>query len=614
MRSGVRTVWVVDDSPQEAEHARSALNGIYRTVTFADGSEVIERLAADEPPDVIVLDWVMPGVSGLDVCRFIRQQPGAAARVGVLLLTSHRSAAHVVEGLAAGANDYLSKPFANEELQARVASLIRSKELLERVESAEATVRGLLANVPDALLVMDAHGRLTYANDEGARILGHSPGALVGRPVAELIPDLDLQRLEPRAGPVIELPDVRVGDKTFAPTVRFLATDFAASTTIALRNVTERRRMEARRLDFYSIIAHDLRSPLSAVLLRTDLIQRRPREVMPAELIADIRKIENNVRSMVALINDFLDLARLEGGGYKLEREDVDAGALLASTVEDIRPLIEASRLTVEVELPSSPLLLAGERHRLVQVLTNLLSNAIKFTPPGGHITASARRNVDEIEIRVTDTGRGIPAQAIPTLFERYTRAAEKTSTGGTGLGLMIVREIVEAHGGTVEVTSQVGSGTTFTAKLPALIGQGGEAGWKHDVLVVDDEADVREALQFVLEASGYTVHSARDGLEALTKLRGGLVPRLVVLDVSMPVMTGPELLEAMRAEPRLARIPVCVMSGDLSALRVAPPGALVMQKPIQVDRLLDFLHRLAVGRLAAATASSSASASGSGH
>ena len=165
-----RRVWVVDDSDADASRARQALALDYDVETFADGAAVIERAATHPPADVIVLDWVMPGVTGLDVCRFLRASGGERARVGILLLSGHRESADVVEGLEAGANDYLTKPYADDELRARVGSLVRSRGLLERVEQSEDSVRTLLTQSPDALVVLDAHGKLTFANPEAEHV------------------------------------------------------------------------------------------------------------------------------------------------------------------------------------------------------------------------------------------------------------------------------------------------------------------------------------------------------------------------------------------------------------------------------------------------------------
>jgi two-component system phosphate regulon sensor histidine kinase PhoR len=579
------TVWIVDDSPSDAAFASKALAASYDVTTFHDGSAVLEALHASSPPDVVVLDWIMPGISGLEVCRFIRSASAPISKVVILLVTSYRATDQVVEGFAAGANDYLSKPYAVEELEARVGALARSRSMLTRVERAEEAVGRLLALTPDPMVVTDAHGRITFANSEAEQVLGPA-SRLLGRPIAEVVPNLRLGDVAGQRGGVLPLPDVTIGTDVFAPTVRLTPSDFEAAAMISLRDVTKRHREESRRLDFYSIMAHDMRSPLSSMLLRTDTMLSGRRGSLNPELTADLHKMQGYVRSMVALINDFLDLAQLDGGGYHLAREPFDLVALVRGAIDEIQPAIDAAGLVIEVITPAEPLPLNGDARRFMQVVVNLLSNAVKFTAAGGRITVTVEAGPYNARLTVADTGRGIAPDVVGLLFQRYSR---HTSDGtGSGLGLMIVREIVEAHGGTVEVASRLGEGSTFTLTVPREHVPGMDA----QILVVDDDADVRDTLEMLLASQGYTVATAENGQIALDRLRGGESPRVIVLDMLMPVMTGPELLERMVTDARLARIPVCAISGDLSILSHAPPGTLVLQKPVQIDRLLDFVAR----------------------
>ncbi len=583
-----RNVWIVDDSALDGERAMSALRADHAVELFSDGSVMLERLAAGTAPDVMVLDWVMPGLSGLELCQFIRTAEGSNPRIGLLLLTAHSDTEKVVQALDAGANDFLAKPYNDDELRARVAALLRNKAFLERVESAERNVRALLSDAPDALLAVDAEGRVTFANREAERAFSASSAELTGRTIEELLPELRLDAL--RMGgreTLLPLPDIKLHDQIYSPTVRVLPTDFAAARTLSLHNVTEHRRTEARRLDFYSIIAHDLRSPLSAMMLRTAAILSGRRGVLSAQLTDDMRKIDANVRSMVALINDFLDLARLEGAGYKIDREPVDVLALVRTTIDDVRPLAEESQLELVAELPEEGAVgIAADRRRLAQVLTNLLSNAIKFTPPGGRVAVRVRRDGEFVVIDVEDTGRGIGADALATLFERYTRVIDpQHQVAGTGLGLMIVREIVEAHGGTVTVRSAAGKGSTFSVRLPRdTVGSSARV----DLLIVDDDADVRESLVFVLEAEGYNVRSVADGAEALALLRR-LTPSAMLLDLMMPGMSGWQVLDRLREQPQLSRLPVCVISASIYKGEELP-NVTVLPKPIDVERLLAFV------------------------
>jgi PAS domain S-box-containing protein len=463
-------VWVVDDSPLDAERARQVLGQAYDVEVFADGSAMLEQLAGDHSPapDVLVLDWIMPGVSGIEVCRFLRAGHGSGPHLGILLLTMQMQTDAIVEGLAAGANDYLVKPYADPELRARVDALVRWNKLLDRAQKAEASVLQLLEHAPDPLISVDRNHCISYVNAEAQRVLGETARDLAGRPLLEVLPALSVEVLTDAARVSLPMTDIQIGEQVFSPTVRSLPSSGEASLTIALRDVTLRRRKEARRLDFYSIIAHDLRSPLGAMLMRTDLMLRGQRGVLSGEMIADLRKMDGNIRRLVALINDFLDFARMEDAGHKMERGRVDLTALIGEVIDEFRPLVESTHQQIHLETQVGPLFAIGAKGRLQQVLTNLVANAIKFTPAGGHITLHARQQGSWCDVSVEDDGSGIPSEILPLLFQRYSRAEYGRQVGGTGLGLLIVREIIEAHGGTVGVESEIGKGSRFWFRIPA--------------------------------------------------------------------------------------------------------------------------------------------------
>ncbi len=242
--------------------------------------------------------------------------------------------------------------------------------------------------------------------------------------------------------------------------------------TISLRDVTERRAADARRLDFYSIVAHDLRSPLSTIGLRTELILSGARGQLPETVASDLRKIQSNLNTLAVMINDFLAMASVDNAPISVERKTIDVVALLDATVQEVQPLLDSGNLAWQRSISdtSDAYTVAGDPNRLTQVFNNLVSNAIKFTPPQGTITTEVRRVDDKVQVSVVDTGRGIEASALPTLFDRYTRAnSGDHAVPGSGLGLMIVREIVLAHGGTVGVDSEPGKGSRFWLQLPAV-------------------------------------------------------------------------------------------------------------------------------------------------
>lgn len=397
---------------------------------------------------MLVLDWMMPGISGLEGCRFLRSGAYANSPLAIILLTAHRAVEQIVEGLSAGANDYLPKPFEEEELRARVMSQVRARELLERALEAEDMNRSLLESAPDAMLAIDADGRLGFVNQEACNVLGSSRAELIGNPVSHFVPALPTLLRQPSSDGFRTLPDVQIESRVFSPTVRLPPTSTSAAIIVSLRDVSERRQADARRLDFYSIIAHDLRSPLNAMSLRTELILHGKHGALPPALTADVEKINGSIQSLVRMINDFLEIARIESAPVKIEHQAVDVAALVDSAMEGLRPLLEAGRLSWTRRTCERP-------DECPRAITTTLASEAGW-----------------VEIAVADTGQGVPRQALPTLFERYTRATGAgPEVAGSGLGLMIVREIVKAHGGSVGVDSTVGVGSRFWVKLPAAVG-----------------------------------------------------------------------------------------------------------------------------------------------
>ena len=467
--SSGRVVWIVDDSVTDAERVHALLGTEYLTERMSDGAHALERLSAGMIPDLLILDWIMPGMSGLEVCQYVRANP-KLPRIPILLLTAQHGGPEVVQAFRAGANDYVSKPFVDEELRARVKTLVDSGRLRERAEKAEANLSMLLATAPDPMFSINEGGQISYVNEEASRILQMPARAILGRHLGELVPGIG-KILGSCAAPSegeSPLPDVIIHQRVFSPSVRLLPSRNSASVTITLRDVTLRRNAEARRLDFYSVIAHDLRTPITSMLIRIELICRGRHGLLPAGLIADLRQSETNLRALATMINDFLELAKLESVDYKVDRARVEIGEIIKSTVVDLQPLFEKQELKYVAHGLDEKFAVLGDGQRLLQVMSNLIGNAIKYSPVGATITTSVAAVDDQIEVVVTDTGRGIAKADIPLVFDRFTRASEvRGSTIGTGLGLMIVREIVAAHGGVVNVDSEPGVGSRFSFRLP---------------------------------------------------------------------------------------------------------------------------------------------------
>ena len=365
----------------------------------------------------------------------------------------------------------------------------------------------------------------------------------------------------------------------------------AGSTKVAalFRDITERKTAEEqlrrfagdleeadrRKTDFLATLAHELRNPLAPI--RSGLgVLRLNRDATPA--MARVREMmERQVTHMVHLIDDLLDVARISGGKLNLRKGEVALGPILASAVETSLPLIEAARHELTVEVPDDELFVDADATRIAQVVANLLNNAAKYTPPGGRIALSLRREGLEAVVAVSDTGVGIPEHALQSVFEMFSQVGSESerSQGGLGIGLSLVRQLVQMHGGSVLAESAgPGAGSRFTVRLPLLLKDAAsasapvsaaateaDAGSGLRVLVVDDNVDAAVTLAMILDVDGYATRVAHGGQEALHMVTE-FVPAVVFLDIGMPGMNGFETAEAIRRLPGIAQPCLVALTG----------------------------------------------------
>jgi signal transduction histidine kinase len=321
--------------------------------------------------------------------------------------------------------------------------------------------------------------------------------------------------------------------------------------------------------EFLATLSHELRTPMTPILGWAQILQRialgNPRILQAADVI------ERNALSQTRIIDDLLDMSRIMSGKIGLEMASYDIAATLASAIETVRGVAESRGISIDVEADPELPPLTGDRQRIEQVLWNLLSNAIKFSSDGGEVRASVRREGNSVEVAVADDGKGITAEFLPHVFERFRQADSSVTRvhGGLGLGLAIAQQIVELHGGSVEVSSGgAGQGATFIVRLPiprhatapvhtpdvrgttAVVRTAGElplAGLQ--VLVVDDENDAREWLVRVLADAGADVRAARSAAEAL-EVFDRAPPDVLLSDIGMPEVDGYALIRRIRALP----------------------------------------------------------------
>jgi signal transduction histidine kinase/CheY-like chemotaxis protein len=365
--------------------------------------------------------------------------------------------------------------------------------------------------------------------------------------------------------------------------------------------------------DFIASMSHELRTPLNAILGFSDLMREereRPKGsvLVPLEWVEHIHQAGSH---LAGLINDVLDLARVEAGRIDLELEPIEVAPTVMEVVAGLRPLADRKRLTVEL-VTSEGLYASADRGRLRQILYNLLSNAIKFTPDGGRITIEAQRTGDEVHLAVIDTGVGIAPEDQAAVFEEFRQVGARASKSqGTGLGLALTRRLLEAHGGRIELSSTPGAGSRFTAVFRAAETPGGAAaaaaalapsgrramgpGLPRTVLVVEDDPAAAKLLRTYLESDDYQVNVASDGLEALELARAE-PPAAIVLDVRLPGMDGWDVLQHLKASSTLRNVPVVIVTVmEQQEVGLALGAADYLLKPVERETLLLSLRRLAL-------------------
>lgn len=363
---------------------------------------------------------------------------------------------------------------------------------------------------------------------------------------------------------------------------------------------------DRRKDEFLATLAHELRNPLAP--LRTALEIIRTSAIDPGAVQSAREMMERQLRQLVHLVNDLLDVSRITTGKMVLKIARVDLQSILDSAFETARPLIEAREHELVVHAPAEPIYLMADATRLAQVFVNLLNNASKFTDVGGRITFDAARDDSELVVTVTDNGIGIPADMLPVVFDMFAQVDRtlERAQAGLGVGLSLARHLTELHGGTIEAASAgLGQGSAFTVRLPNLAdpmpvhpaGTSGDAtttgAGPHRVLLADDNVDFAESLAMILQMMGHEVRLAHDGVEAVAAA-GEFAPDFAFLDIGLPRLNGYELARRLRDMPATRQSVLVAVTGwgqEDDKRRAREAGFdLHLVKPVEPDQILDIL------------------------
>jgi len=473
-------VLLVEDNPEMSRFLVGCLAPDYRVATALDGREGLER-AIELQPDLIVTDVMLPVMGGDTLVRELRTYPELAG-IPIVVLTAKADDELRVRLLREGAQDFLTKPFAVEELRARVANLVMLKRTRDVLQGALSSQSRDLATLADQLAAA------SRSKDE-----------------------------------------------------------------------------------FLAVLSHELRTPLTPILSWSFLL--REGQLSAAEQERALRAIERNAKLQGRIVEDLLDVSRAITGKLRLNLQPIALDPVIQAASDAVRPAAEAKGILVETDLCPEVGLISGDPERLQQVLWNLLANAIKFTPPGGRVVVRLGHAGESVRLTVTDNGAGIEPAVLPRLFERFWQADSTTTRtqGGLGLGLAVVRHLVELHGGTVRAESAgEGRGATFTVTLPLLPAEKSVddspprlpidenlARWKPTlhglkVLVVDDDEDTCETVGAVLRRAGAEVRTCLSAGQALMAM-DSWVPDLLLSDIGMPGEDGYSLIRKIRARTTAA-------------------------------------------------------------
>ena len=628
-----RRIILADDNADMREYVQRLLSDCWSVEAYPDGRAALEA-ARRQAPTLVIADVMMPELDGFELLRELQADP-ETAQVPVLLLSARAGEEARIEGLQAGACDYLVKPFSARELRARVDAQILRSEIRATQEAHARRLADIFRQAPVAIAILRGPDHTCeFANDPYLEIVGHRP--VLGKPLLEALPELADQGIK-------ELLDgVRSSGKPFVgSSIRALlnrggggAAEEAffrlvyqpmldgdgqcSGIVIVATEVTElanaRRDAESANRakdEFIAMLSHELRNPLSPILTALQLMKLRGIDAAERERTI----IERQVGHLVGLVDDLLDVSRITRGKIELKKEHVELADIVATAVETASPLLEERQHDLDIHVPRRGCSVHGDKERLSQVVANLLTNAAKYTEPRGAIDIRADREADSVVISVRDTGIGIEPEMQASVFDFFTQARQTLdrSQGGLGLGLAIVRSLVTMHGGTVTVYSEgLGRGTTFTVRLPYVAMPDAEtrtetrpvleprSSGAGRILIVDDNRDSAEMIAEALSALGYATHVAFDAPGALHAVQE-FAPDVALLDIGLPVMSGYELAQRLREFPATAQVALIAVTGygqprDRLASGDAGFDAHLV-KPVDLDQLAHVVATLAKRR-----------------
>jgi PAS domain S-box-containing protein len=590
---GARII-LADDNADMRAYVRDLLAPIYAVEAVADGDEVLAA-ARRQRPDLIISDVMMPRRDGFALLAEIRADE-ALRSVPVVLLSARAGEDARISGLDAGADDYLTKPFSARELVARVGALLELGHMRRQAEEAlrrrTAQFETLFYEAPLGVYLVDADFRIRELNPTALAVFGDIDG-LIGRDFDEVVhimwpknhadevvrlfrrtletgepfvaPEHIEQRLDRRVTEYYEwqinriaLPDGRFGVVCY---FRDISAHIQARTAL---EIADRQKDE-----FLAMLAHELRNPLAPLRNASELLASIARKEPQTQFGVEV--IKRQVTQLTRLVDDLLDVSRITQGRIELTREPVELAVVIAQAVETVEPLMRDKRHQVSILAGQQPLYVSGDNARLVQCVSNILTNAAKFTDGDGKIGVRLHADGSAGVIEISDNGVGIPAELLPRIFDPFVQGDRTLdrSQGGLGIGLSVVRRLVEMHGGQVAAQSPgLGQGSHLSIRLPLIDPPGVQpdqpakfTAARQRILIVDDNQDAADSLALLLQLDGHETQVVY-GSKAALELAQSYHPDVVLLDIGLPEMNGYEVARRLRGLAGLERVRLIALTG----------------------------------------------------
>lgn len=506
MKNVDHKILIVDDDPFVRELLEAVLKeNDYMVLTAEDGKKALELFLSDPSINLIVTDMDMPEMSGQQLIEELRS---SGMDLPIIVLSGNKEIDVVMEALNSGAEDYLIKDeFIQDTIDIKIKKTLEKQHLKKRnlqliadlsiktteLENALSSLTAIINNMPDGLLVTNAKGRVTLANPAIKEMFNLHDREIIDKGYAKILSgvlnELMAKTGREREGVItsdVDLPGGRIA-RAVATAIRkkssLVEIDYEyIGYLVIVRDITMEKEVDRMKNDFISIVSHELRTPLTSIIGFTKLIRKKLEDVLfPTvdqsepkskkavdQVTSNIGIIISEGERLAALINDVLDIAKMEAGKIEWRDDSLSVGTLIERAADASASLFQEKGLTLLKEIADGLPEIRGDSDRLIQVLLNFLSNAVKFTERG-HVLCRATRNADLITVCVEDTGIGIAEEDLAEVFEKFKQVGEVHTDRpkGTGLGLPICKQIVEHHGGSVWVESELGKGSRFFFTLP---------------------------------------------------------------------------------------------------------------------------------------------------